>query len=152
MKILMGVTLKIRLYNVYRLCKQYIDTIDSNNIVCKDGKTYELENWRELIKILSNIEKIPVLKGYAVSYIKTVPEFVKEDIVPKFGSTTAGKLNTIKGEISNIMKIIIEFYESMNISSEDNGIDIKLPPCEDLKEYINYLKEFDFFTMSFFTM
>lgn len=39
MKILMGVTLKMRLYNVYCLCKQYIDTIDSNNIVCKDGKT-----------------------------------------------------------------------------------------------------------------
>lgn len=33
----------------------------------------------------------------------------------------------------------------MNITSgEENDIDIKLPPCEDLKEYINYLKEFNF--------
>lgn len=42
------------------------------------------------------------------------------------------------------MNVIIEFYESMDISNGKNGIDIKLPSCEDLKEYINYLKEFDF--------
>lgn len=144
MKILMGATEKMKLYNVYRLCKKYIDVIEPKNIVCKDGKTYELENWKVLVKVFATLEKVPVLKEYTINYIKMVPEFVRKDIVPKFDSETARELNTIKSKMSNIMKVIIEFYESMNISSGENGIDIKLPPCKDLKDYINYLREFDF--------
>lgn len=67
-----------------------------------------------------------------------------KDGLPILSDTITKDLNKIKNKISNIMNVIIEFYESMNISNEKNGIDIKLPPCEDLKEYINYLKEFDF--------
>lgn len=143
MKILMGVTPKMRLYNIYRLCKQYIGIINLKNIT-NEGQTYRIENWIEFQKALSVLGKIPILEKYTTSYIENVPEFVREKEIPGFDSDTARTLNSIKNNISNIMRVITEFYESMNISNGENGIDIKLPPCEDLKEYINYLKEFDF--------
>ncbi len=43
------------------------------------------------------------------------------------------------------MKMIIELYESMNNNGEtEKGIDVKIPQCESLGEYISYLKEIDF--------
>lgn len=42
------------------------------------------------------------------------------------------------------MQTIIDLYENMNISNGGNGVDIKMPPCDDLKDYISYLKDIDF--------
>ncbi len=42
------------------------------------------------------------------------------------------------------METIIDLYEGMNIGEGGNGIDIKMPPCDDLKDYILYLKDIDF--------
>lgn len=51
------------------------------------------------------------------------------------------------------MKTIIELYESMKLDNSGYGLDIKLPPCDDLKNYISYLKDIDFlFSMSIFTV
>ena len=145
MKILMGVAPKMRLYNVYRLCKKYVNIIAENKITTEDNKTYKLQNWIELKKVFAILEKIPVLKKYIRDYIDSIPEFSRRNDIPGFGSDTVRDIGTAKSKMTNIMNAIIEFYESMNISSgEKNGIDIKLPPCEDLKEYINYLKDFDF--------
>ncbi len=32
----------------------------------------------------------------------------------------------------------------MNLENDGNGLDIKLPNCEDLGEYISYLKDINF--------
>ena len=144
MKILMGVTPKMRLYNVYRLCKKYKNIISENKITTDDNKTFKLQNWTELQKVFSILDKIPVLKIYIKDYIDAIPEFSRRNDIPGFGADTVQDISTAKSKMVNIMNIIIEFYESMDISSEENGIDIKLPPCEDLKEYINYLKDFEF--------
>lgn len=42
------------------------------------------------------------------------------------------------------MGTIIELYENMNIKNGEKGLDIKLPPCDNLKVYISYLKDIDF--------
>ncbi len=143
MKILMGVTPKMRLYNIYRLCKQNIDIID--NMDFKNyGSYYSILNWKEYNDTLLTLRNINVLNGYINNFIQIMYQHNVKDGLPILSDTITKDLNKIKNKISNIMNVIIEFYESMNISNEKNGIDIKLPPCEDLKEYINYLKEFDF--------
>lgn len=72
----MGVTPKMRLYNVYRICKQYVNVIAENNITTVDNKTYEHQNWNELQNTLSG--KIPVLQKYTNEYIEAIPKFERK--------------------------------------------------------------------------
>ena len=56
----------------------------------------------------------------------------------------ASQLESIKKNICERMETIINLYESMNLGDGGNGIDIKMPPCDDLKDYISYLKDIEF--------
>ena len=42
------------------------------------------------------------------------------------------------------METIISLYESLELKSSGIGIDVKVPKCNDLKEYISNLKEIEF--------
>ena len=42
------------------------------------------------------------------------------------------------------MRAIIELYESLNLGEGLDGVDIKIPKCNSLGEYISYLKDIDF--------
>ena len=78
--------------------------------------------------------------------MKTVPSIEREEEEPKISSKLASKLSAQEIDIYNKIYNIIELYESMGLNDEDNSnaIDIKLPACEDLDEYISYLKDLNF--------
>ena len=63
---------------------------------------------------------------------------------PQVDPSTAPKINSKLKIITDKMNAIIELYENMNLGEHGNGLDIKLPPCDDLKDYISYLKDIDF--------
>lgn len=146
MRILMEVTQKMKLYNVYRLCKQNIDSLINNlNIKSiKQGIEYEVNNWLNYKLTLQNIEKIPALKKYASEFINCIPDTVRHENTFHINNSIYNALTQNKRTLLNKMDIIIELYESMNIENDGYGIDIKLPPCEDLKEYISFLRDIDF--------
>lgn len=145
MQILIEVTQKMKLYNVYRLCKQNIDSIDKFNfIVIKQGSEYKVENWRSFKKVLERIVKIPVMKKYVLECINSIDDIFQKRDTFNIDLSTYNLFMQNKRTLSVKMNAIIELYESMNIESEGCGIDIKLPSCTDLKEYISYLKDIDF--------
>ena len=39
---------------------------------------------------------------------------------------------------------MVKLYESLEAGEAKEGIDIKIPKCNDLKEYIQYMKDIDF--------
>lgn len=138
----------MKLYNVYRLCKQNIKFFKKQNFNKKEVNnnqiTYELKNWTEFRTQLKVIRKIPVLTDYVNDYFNTIPVFLQDEGIIELSSQTATKLNSIKFSICSRMQTIIDLYENMNISNGGNGVDIKMPPCDDLKDYISYLKDIDF--------
>jgi hypothetical protein len=148
----MGVTQKMKLYNVYRLCKKYIDFFDiveitqrrEKDIYGKDISIYKIDNWLELKDIINAISKIPVLASYANEFVQSVPESLRDNVVPSMSEDRYRQFLSKKVILYKKMESIIELYDSMNITETGNGLDIKLPPCEDLKDYISYLKEIDF--------
>ncbi|WP_285945911.1 hypothetical protein [Thomasclavelia cocleata] len=152
MQIQMGVTQKMKLYNVYRLCKKYIDFFDiveitqrrEKDIYGKDISIYKIDNWLELKDIINAISKIPVLASYANEFVQSVPESLRDNVVPSMSEDRYRQFLSKKVILYKKMESIIELYDSMNITETGNGLDIKLPPCEDLKDYISYLKEIDF--------
>lgn len=145
MKIQIGVTQKMKLYNVYRLCKQNIDFLDSS-VARKDDKSglFVISTWSKIQERFELIKKIPSFKDYINDYINSVPVLVRESVSPQIDASTAQKLNSKLKVITNRMRVIIELYESMEIGDDGNGIDIKIPSCDNLKEYISYLKDIEF--------
>lgn len=136
----------MKLYNVYRLCKQNVDFFYENHIIDKGNGIYIIGNWKEIQKRFEILSKIPAFKEDIETYLKTVPSIEREEEEPKISSKLASKLRTQEIGIYNKIYTIIELYESMGLNDEDNSnaIDIKLPACEDLDEYISYLKDLNF--------
>ena len=92
MKIQMGVTQKMKLYNVYRLCKQNIKTFQNTHVSrFKDG-TYRLENWGFIKENLKIIRKIPSLTKYADDYYNSVPVFIRDNVSLSLSETLGNEL------------------------------------------------------------
>lgn len=135
----------MKLYNVYRLCKQNIEFFYKNHIVDLGNGINTIENWQDIQTRLKIISKIPVFKEDIEGYLKTIPSIEREEEKPKISNKLASKLKMKEIDIYNKMSTIIELYESMGINDDNsNAIDIKLPTCEDLDEYISYLKDLNF--------
>ena len=145
MKILIGVNQKMKLYNVYRLCKENIISLEIANFK-KDSKNgvYTISYWPSIKKALDIIKQIPMFKQIINDYINSVPVLVRENVSPQVDPTTAQNINSKLKIITDKMNAVIELYESMNLGDDGTGIDIKLPPCDNLKDYIAYLKDIDF--------
>lgn len=141
----MGVNQKMKLYNVYRLCKENLISLEVANFK-KDNESgvCTISSWPFIQMRLDVIKKIPSFKEYINDYINSVPVLVRENVSPQVDSSTAQKINSKLKVITNKMKTIIELYENMNLVEDGKGLDIKLPPCADLKDYISYLKDIDF--------
>ncbi len=145
MRIHMKGIYKMRLYNIYYLCKKYEDTflnfsIRQTNI----NNVYKIESWEEYKKGLSVIRKIVFLQPYADALYDIVPVFVREKKQPEIDSATRNVLLDSNKGILNKMRAIIELYESLNLGEGLDGVDIKIPKCNSLGEYISYLKDIDF--------
>lgn len=153
MKLQIGVNQKMKLYNVYRICKQNIDFFDIVSITEKEEMNashtrqitiYTLNNWLELKQIFDTLSKVPVLKNYVNECVQSIPDFVRNEESPRIVSNIYNNFMSKESVLYNRMQAIIELYESMDIENEENGIDIKLPLCKDFKNYISYLKDIDF--------
>lgn len=151
MKIQMGVTQKMRLYNVYRLCKKYsryIERLEVSEKIETDSinkiSICSISNWIEVKNILKIINRIPSLKKYASECINLIPESLRDKDSFQIDNKIFLDFMNKSRKLCDKMESIIELYEGLNIENVGDGIDIKLPPCDDLKDYISYLKEIDF--------
>lgn len=153
MQIQMGTNQKMKLYNVYRLCKNHINFFKNIKVTEKeelypDGmknvKIYTINNWLELKEELNIINKVPALTNYVNDLVQSVPDSLRANASPCMLIDKYNNFISKKNILHKKMGTIIELYESMNITESGNGLDIKLPPCEDLKDYISYLKDIDF--------
>ena len=137
----------MKLYNVYRICKQNIDFEEKIDILSNQTNTsYTVNNWIDLKNIVEKIRKIPALYEYADNFIQTIPDTVRHKNCFKIDRDTYNSILSNKNILHDKMYTIIELYESMGLNDEDNSnaIDIKLPACEDLDGYISYLKDLNF--------
>jgi len=78
----MGVNQKMKLYNVYRICKQNIDYFEKPNltkqVVENNNVIFQLENWTEYKEKLKNLRRLPILKNYIDNYFDIIPIFIIE--------------------------------------------------------------------------
>lgn len=140
----------MRLYNTYHVCKMAMEDLKyveiSDVSTRRDAlKETSIINFR---KFLSALEKLSCL------------EFLKDDVQKAIDSTATllpgrrgaiirsdsdkerivSSLNTIVNKV----QATVDLYESLKEVNPQMGIDIYVPPCKYLKEYMGILKEIDF--------
>lgn len=135
----------MRLYSIYRLCDSLIDVISGITFSSKNvNKEFFIDNWQEYKSALSSLRTVPFFKATADDIYKSIPVFVREDARPIIDNNTKNSLANKNNKLVAQMRTIIDLYKSMSLNSGGHGIDIKIPDCKDLKEYIWYLRELDF--------
>lgn len=135
----------MKFYNIYYLCKNCIDVCQGLNICRKkDSTDYYIENWGEYKKILEQLRKIDLFSGISYTIYKSIPSIVVDDVRPEISGGRKDSLIRYNNNLVLMMQTVIDLYESMHLAMDGKGIDIKIPECHDLKEYMSYLKELDF--------
>ena len=105
---------------------------------------FTINNWLELKQIYGLLSKVPVLTNYVLECVQLIPDYIRNEKFIRIASETYNDFISKNSILIKRMQVIIDLYESMDIENEENGIDIKLPPCKDFKDYISYLKDIDF--------
>lgn len=145
MKIPMGTVYEMRLYNIYYLCKELIDIFKQNRTSIDNKRdVYEISDLENYWSAIDSLQNIALFKSTIEHFYDIIPVYAKNENNIKVSIDIYRNFESLNKTIINQMSVIIDLYESMNISKNPVGIDIKVPTCEDLKEYIKYLNEIDF--------
>ena len=140
----------VRFYNVYYICKSCINAIE--NVRIREVRNsnnnslngYRILEWNECRKILPELEKISSLKKYVNNVCNSLSFIAFEQVIPEITIESYKKFKEAFEKLAISVKTIINLYESMELGKTDSGIDVKIPSCDSLKEYMDYLKEIDF--------
>ncbi len=138
----------MRLYNIYYVCKTCLPLIEkvrmeeirSNGVLTG----YYIRGWKEGKKTLAELNKIKFLKEYVNEMCHNLNFVAIELDEPQVAKEVGERFNRDCEKLKIVMKATIQLYDSMELDEFKNGIDIKIPKCESLKEYVGYLKEIDF--------
>lgn len=135
----------MKLHNVYYLCKKLVDVFNRKRIEAfEHNKSFHIVGWGEYVEALETIRLIPTFNDIATEAYENIPVFVRGDSTPLVDVNTMNRFVNINRSISQKMTTIIEIYEAMEIGGSGTGIDVKMPQCTELEDYISYLKDINF--------
>ena len=145
MKIPMKEVYKMRLYNIYYLCSNLLEIFEKDRMTAYDSnRAFYIEKWFEYTNALESIKQIPMFNEIATQIYESIPVFIREKERPSIDTNTKDKFIKLNNLLVTKMETIISLYDSMELNTSDNGIDVKIPQCVELKEYLGYLKDIDF--------
>lgn len=138
----------MRLRNIYAICKKNIEIIDDFKPTTNKSNSslYDFCGWEKISGILKD-EIIPIkyLEIEATEFMDSVPAVYRTRDAFSVNTTDKNKILDSKRALYNCMVDAINLYESMDLKYEEgNGIDIKLPNCEDFSDLKKYISEIEF--------
>lgn len=140
----------MRLYNIYYICTVCKNEIDDNVRIREKRNSnnaiigYEILGWEECRNALEQLKKISCMKEYSEAVYSTLNIFERDKIIPEVSTETKDKFERKLNDFKIALEAIQSLYDSLNIGKSSAGIDIKIPKCNSLKEYMDYLKDIDF--------
>lgn len=134
----------MRLHNIYFICTKYIDTIKHINFASASTSTYKIINWTDVKQALNELYLIDSIKDSVKKLYNCIDPISRDADIPIVSPNTKTDITSNQKILISKMQAIIDLYESLGNDIQESGIDIKIPKCSNLKEYINYLKEIDF--------
>lgn len=144
MKILLNGDLNMRLYNVYYTCKAALNGLKSIIEVPLQNNAKQLKGWYIAKPALESILAIDFIKDDANKLYNALSPFDREKTNPDIGPNTYIVFSPLYKKIIAKLESVVDLYESLKDGTSKPGIDIKIPPCESLKDYIKILNDIDF--------
>lgn len=142
----------MRLYNIYCICKKaledlytvevryYNQTTDDNTDDRQRIAIVDYEKFRDILDALSQF-------AFIKKDVTEVNKLIDNGVVAADGwaiYANRGKFDMLFGAVENKIQSIVDMYESMKETKSQHGIDIYIPPCKYLHEYMSMLKDIDF--------
>ena len=137
---------ELKLYNTYYICNNLAGVLKGLKVSqnTEQNNVYYIENWDEYTNALKTLRTIPIFKDISDKLYELIPVFIRSQPRPSIDTQTRNNLISANNNLICRIDTIIELYTSMNIPEKEKGIDVKIPNCQDLKEYIKYLNDIDF--------
>lgn len=139
----------VRLYNIYYVCISCMPSLEKVRLTeirsaSKELTGVRIEGWEDCKIALDELYKISCLQVDIANTFAILSNFEKDQIVPGVSPERGKRFINQIGKLQHSVNTIIRLYESFEIGESKAGVDIKIPKCESLKEYMDYLKEIDF--------
>ena len=144
MKILLNGDLNMRLYNIYYTCKSIISDLEKLHYGESPTGALRLTSWESYKQALITLFSFDFIKEDAKATYNVLNPIDLEQSQPLIGHKTYSKLVEKNKILLTKIKAVIDLYESLKDGTSQPGIDIKIPPCESLEDYISILKDINF--------
>lgn len=105
---------------------------------------YTLKGWCEARDCLTTVSRISFFNDYVNEIFEIFPtyQFKKEE--PKLSNSDYELFMSKKKLLVARLDAIVKLYQSMDAGESKEGVDIKIPSCGTLDEYIGYMKDINF--------
>lgn len=134
----------MRLYNIYYLCKEAYRQLNVLSPVHNNDGSYTLNKWNMCKNGLEALFNIDFLREEAKNAYNSISVIDRADISPKISSSIFDRFHNNYKKIIDKLTAIIDLYESVRNSNVSPGIDIKIPHCNKLRDYIDILRDIEF--------
>lgn len=139
----------MRLYNIYyvcKICKENIEKISAPVVKNSSGQVigYRINGWGDCKNVIEEVRNIKCLTKYTENVYEALGVMERDKDSPIVSPETKNKVLVSLENLRIAMQTIVALYDSLDIGESETGIDIKIPKCDSLKEYMDYLKEIDF--------
>lgn len=143
MKLFLKGDLGMRLYNIYYICKAALPDLNLSVERYNNGSR-KIINWASYKKTLQVLFNIDFIKKDVLAAFEVLDPIDREQLTPQIGTDTYNELVKKNDLILTKVTTVIDLYKSMKNGTSKPGIDIKIPPCNSLKDYIKILDDIDF--------
>lgn len=134
----------MRLYNIYYICKTALGDLKNVSKESLNNGSVRVIGWPACRNSLATLGTLDFIKQEVNDVYEALNPIDREKTNPDVGNNTYSSFNSAVKKLIVKIEAVIDLYESMKEGDSKPGLDIKIPPCDDLKEYINILKEIDF--------
>lgn len=140
----------MRLYNIYYICcacKDKINTdVRTEAIKNSDNRivAYKVKGWGTLKEVLEQLNNISFMRQVVRDVYSTIDLLDRDNEQPSLSQQRRDRFDIALNKLKYYLEAIQQLYDSLNIGESYTGIDVKIPKCDSLKEYMDYLKEIEF--------
>lgn len=136
----------MRLYNILYVCKSCLPGIKLASVADAPGtpNVCIIKNWGSCKKSLDVLNKIECFKQEIEEIYSIIDWFQLEKEVARISSEHKSIIKEKLAKITYSVETMVKLSDMMDMGKTESGVDVKIPKCSSLKEYIWYLKEIDF--------
>lgn len=134
----------MRLYNIFYVCKLCLPSIRAVTWENTKPYIYLVKNWGDCKKSLDSLKKIECFEKKVERLYSILDDFQLKKEVARLSSEDLPNFEKALLDISVSVEMMIDLCDMLEMGKADSGIDVKIPKCDSLKEYMGYLKEIDF--------